>query len=297
MSNILYPVERQAFLKWGEKILRDKQKEFSTVFYKSHYNFWNVINGPRPGSTHLFIGPAGCGKSTLTISNTLLWAKRYKVLLILSEEFFEPYINNYIDVKEKIHFDPFMEDHFVLDKSLLPTSEEIINNILPISERDSDLDNVEDFEKGVDNAISKHQPDLIVYDNFTTGIYSEYDLSKQKRGVKFFSRLARDYHRPVIILAHTSKNVPTSNHFFNMTSVEGTNTLVKNADFLATFVKMKSEAGVRQCLTVEKHRGFAPSGNQINYMMQFHKFGKSGFFINDMPLSYSRMEELKKSVK
>jgi len=296
MSSIIHPIERKLFLKNGIDQLRQANADKQKIFFDSHYQFWNVINGPRPGTLHLIVGAAGSGKSTLLLSNILLWARKYKILLILSEEMVVPYLCSIVDIKSDLKLDDFAEDHFYLDKRKLPTNEEIVNNILPLAELDcqENMANPDAFEKTIKGAVDAHNPDIIVYDNFSTGVYSEYDLSRERRGAHFFGKLARDTNKPVIVAQHTSKKAPTINRIVGMNDSEGSNHLIKRAEFLTTFSKFVIQKRIFQILTIHKYRGFSGDAMKHNYQFVYQKYKAAGIFLNDIPKSKEQISELVK---
>lgn len=310
MTDILHPTQRDAFLKDPDKFYQNERERIYTTQFESHFNCWKPLYGPKPKELHVIAGPAGCGKSTWIKSNLLFWAKKYKILLILSEEMFVAYTEIIHQAKQQIkfdhndgldHFNPNDPDNpFVIDPELMANKDDIVNNILPVCEDGNEdiIGTPETFKEKIDQLMFEHAPDIVIYDNFTTGVFYNYELELQQEGVKFFRSLAREKEVAVILVAHTSKTFPVANKFVELGDIEGGNSLIKKAAVIGAVTKIIKKGKLLTVFSILKSRLASAPADKLNFRM-IHKLvrGPNGVFINDKPIQYDDFMKLKEDVK
>lgn len=257
--------EREALLERGETFLLPRTR----------FNFINDHASFRPGNRHVLMGTSGTGKSTLARSLILDVASEIPVILLSSEE----------DLQETKHM-------FALRK----VTDENAANIELIHDKDllracrNDSCDLETWRRCVGARILGSGAKALVFDNITTSIfYDGVPYANQVRFLSCLDSLATHFHIPVIVVAHTKKNVkddqPT---MIAADDVRGPMTLTNSAQFLYVYHKFTQKtAGVSQpikCFVrVVKARGVG-NVNRV-YALNFNHEQRS--YESDREVTYS----------
>lgn len=244
-------------------------KDQNTVHMKSKYGFLNAHNGLRRGSTHVLMGTAGGGKSTLvrSVLRDFIFNKENTdlgVVLHLSEESCLEYKG------QLIHSVP---SHEQLDRGALISEEEHPD---------------EDF----DYFLERHRvlaPDLLIYDNMTTSRF--YEGTSVKAQAKIFSKikaLTKELNCATLIVAHTKADISDGmDRFINMNDIRGSKAIPNMAEFFYILQRFKVEDDFFPTLRILKSRS-----QQLIHSMYYLQYEKSTrSYVKDSAISFDQFKE------
>lgn len=259
---------------FSEEEIELYKQETDKKHFKSRYQFLNSHNGHKLGKTHLYLGTAGGGKSTMarsliTDACVNLNSKEDHMTIWLSEESVEDY------VKE-------------LYVTGLPF--EFINRLKIYSELSDGGKNKRDVLKRIEWVCKNRPPKIFFYDNITTSV--EYETVGQAGQVSFYSelkRIAYECNIPFIVLAHTKADVTENyNGIIDMNQIRGSKSVPNMAEFF--YVMQSFFIGEKRINTVRltKFRG-SPVDHRL-YRIEYCPHMR--IFKSDMKLDFQEFERI-----
>ena len=260
------------------QISRDQRNErlenSKKVHYVSAFNMINEHRSWRPGKLHLFIGPTGAGKSTLT--RTLLadglntTAKTRENLGIwLSEE---------------------SEDEFITEINTVNFPDEMACRLYVTSEQNNEYSSLENWMLSLKNFVDSHAIKILFIDNITTSLfYNDAKPEVQGRITRSLKRLAQVCNIPVIILAHTSSDV-TETHpkLINLENIRGSKNLTNMVEFAYIIQPFYYEGERHNFIRIAKHRG----QHVKNRLFKFYYYERVKMFGKDEAKSFEAFKQL-----
>lgn len=248
----------------------ERIKKNNTVDIASSFGFLNAHNGLRRGKTHVVLGTAGGGKSTLVRSliRDFLFKKENEDLglcIQLSEETCDEY-------KTQLVYG--LPAHKTLERGVLVSEEE---------KPEEDFDYFLDLHRML-------SPDLLVYDNLTTSrFYEGVTVKDQARIFAKIKSLTKEINCATVVIAHTSSEVNDGmDRLINLNDIRGSKSIPNMAEFLYILQRFKVKEQYIPTICTVKHR----DQELINslYFLQYEKSTRS--FIKDSPLDFDRFKEL-----
>jgi KaiC/GvpD/RAD55 family RecA-like ATPase len=191
----------------------------SFKFSKTGFNFLDDHFGLRPGSTHVILGTAGKGKSTLTRSIAKRLIENHKLLLVGTEE-------SKSEVEVQMALMEF--NQYNTEKNLFYIHEREDLEINP-----STTMSVSDWLQKIEGLMDSSGCEIFIYDNITCSFLYE-QIGNQQPMIFGLKDLLKRKNIPAIIVAHTKKGVQSS-HFFSEDDVRGSAQLALATEFLYAF--------------------------------------------------------------
>jgi KaiC/GvpD/RAD55 family RecA-like ATPase len=188
-------------------------------FSKTGFSFLDDHYGLRPGSTHVILGTAGKGKSTLTRSIAKRLIENHKVLLVGTEE-------SKPEVEVQLCLMDFNAYH--TEKNLFYIHEREDLEITP-----STTMNVADWLAKIEGLMDSSGCEIFIYDNITCSFLYE-QIGNQQPMIFGLKDILKRKGIPAIIVAHTRKGVQAS-QFFTEDDVRGSAQLALATEFLYAF--------------------------------------------------------------
>lgn len=254
--------------------------------YFTGFNFLRHHFGLRKGSIHLFLGDSGKGKSTLIRSIALENAIKHSSLILLSEETSDSY-------KFKLSESAVAMNH------LKGFSVECLNRISIASELSLDFDAKRDFKKFFDmisSMIKRQGANLFIYDNFSTGLFSE-DFELQKMAMKAFKEIANKFQIPIIIVCHPTKGASLQNLYLTHDHVRGNNSLASMPEYFYTLNVCEQNGEIRTFLYTDKARDYDKARGLWFELLYKNTDQKCGHYYSDRKIDQRLVLEILKKAK
>lgn len=230
---------RTVFITGDERERRIEQAKTSK--WISAFDMINEHNGYREGKLHLFIGPTGAGKSTLT-----------RTLLVDA-------LNSTVKTGEKIGAFLTEEsiDEFITEVNFVKLPEHLGTRLIVESEQDLNFRDATEWMLFLKRFVDEHELKILFLDNITTSeFYNDARPEEQGRIVRGLKRLAQVCNIPVIILAHTSSEVTeTYPKLINLENIRGSKNLPNMVEFAYIIQPFIHEGERHNFIRIAKHRG------------------------------------------
>jgi energy-coupling factor transporter ATP-binding protein EcfA2 len=241
-------------------------------FFSAH-GLLNEHNGWRDSKLHLFIGPTGAGKSTLTRSLLLdcLVGTNNKFIagLWLSEETTSEFITEINHVK--------IPDH-------------IGDRVVVESEQEMEFKTCNNWLLSLKSFIEKNNLDILFLDNITTSIfYNDADSKEQARIARALKKLAQIMDIPIVILAHTSAEITeTYPRMINLENIRGSKNLTNMVEFAYIIQPFFHHGEKHVFIRIAKHRG----QDVQNRIFKFYYYCNQKIYGKSEPKPFDQFKEL-----
>lgn len=220
---------------------RRLEQSHGQQFY-SAFNLLNEHNGWRNGKLHLFIGPTGAGKSTLT--RTLLMDS-----LMGKGKDSSHFVGNWLSEES--------EDEFITEINEIKIPDSLACRLFIQSEQDNSYETIEAWMMALKNFVDENKLSILFIDNITTSqFYMDAKPDVQGRITRALKRLAQVCNIPVVIFAHTSAEV-TETHpkLINVENIRGSKNLPNMVEFSYIIQPFYYEGERHNFIRIAKHRG------------------------------------------
>jgi archaellum biogenesis ATPase FlaH len=236
---------------------------------------FKASNGLRPGQLSVMLGPKGNGKSALskTISFDAM-KDRKKCLHILSEEQSSIY-------KSKLAFK--------VEETLGARSGDLLSYLL----YDSMLDwpkeqlTLKGFFTNLYQTINELQPEIVIFDNFTTSFIGDLPIQQQGEAVKALRNMAAKFDIILVCIMHTVKGTDVYKQILSGEDVRGNSSSTNTSAYnyvLSTYFRSEIP---RAILFIDKAR-YHPDLNQTYWELFYDK--ESGIYVKDEKVSYETVK-------
>lgn len=240
---------KTAFLE--KKEMEDRKRTRNEVFFPSRFHFLKKQNGLRLGELHLIIAPKGAGKSSFvkTILSELIL--HTKVLVYLSEEKAEQYVESLNEL---------------FDKAVGGVDEKrkmFLNNLEVISELDleSNLKTEQSFFKSLSEKITETNSKVFFLDNFTTSWLSG-QVQKEKLYYEVLNKMAKKLNIALVVVSHTAKTSNIKNGPFTGEDIRGSLSGAQLSSYTYTINRVDLDP-VRSFVFVDKARGYSEADRKF----------------------------------
>lgn len=261
-------------------------EELSTQYYFTCFRFLLSHNGLRKGAVHVLLGASGKGKSSLIRSIAIENAILKNVFILLSEETAVSYsiklnkVANSIKHLKNVNTETLLKIKFASELSQTLKSKE----------------NFEDFFTMISDFISKDKIDLLIYDNFSTGLLSE-EFELQKLAMRRFKEIALKFNIPVLIALHPIKGVTRYDLFLTNEHVRGNSALATMPEYLYTINQCVLDGQIKNYLYVDKARDYDKSqGRWFELLYELGNNG-NGYYKGDIAIDKNSVIENLKLAK
>lgn len=264
-----------------EEELQEADMAKNEVRFRSSLKVFKATSGIRPGEFSVIVGQSGNGKSALCKTISMECAiSGVKCYHLLSEEKSSVYKssiasafngmtnNNSSKFLDKLYFDSMLdwdEKHKTM-RFLYAHLEEMINDI---------------------------QPEMIIFDNFTTSYLGSLPISQQGTAIDLFRKLAAEYDVAIVGVFHTAKGTDIYKKIIDGEDVRG-NASATNAGsynyILTTYFRADPP---RAILAIDKAR-YHPEANKTYWELYFDK--TIGSYTSDKKLSYDEVQAILNNV-
>lgn len=254
------------------KISRDEQRFYSNL------NVFKSTNGIRPSELSAIVGPSGNGKSTLckTISFECAVGGK-KCYHLLSEEKDSIYKSAIYEVFKKAsggkNVDKFLSN--LLFETMLDWKPEELK--------------LKNFLSYIEKVIDEQDPEMIIFDNFTTSFIGSLPISAQGDAIVELRKIAAFYEIAIISVFHTAKGTDIYKKILDGEDVRG-NASSTNAGaynyILSTYFRGETP---RAFLNVDKAR-YHKDANKKYYELVFDK--NMGIYTEDKPIKYEEIKHI-----
>lgn len=230
-------------------------------------NCFNKSNGLRPGQLSILMGPKGNGKSAMAKTISFECARELvKCLHILSEEQTSIYKHS---ISKGVHrSNKFNLEHLLFDSMLdWPKSHMNLNS----------------FFTNLYETINEHQPEVVIFDNFTTSFIGDLPIGQQGEAIKALRNMAVKFDIILLVIMHTVKGTDVYKQLISGEDVRGNSSSTNTSAYnyvLSTFFRCDPPRAV---LYVDKAR-YHPDLNQTYWELLYDK--EMGVYISDKPISY-----------
>jgi hypothetical protein len=227
--------------------------------FLSRFNHVDAINGWRNGELHTFVAGKGEGKSTLIRAWILeMLASGKKVFVRLSEEPAEDFRDALLSFMGK-------ESAKLIDNLLIDSELDMHDE----AEKNIDYKNIrEGYINNLDYKIKEFGADVLIYDNFTTGILSRKKFLEEALAVELRT-IAMVNDIPVIVAAHTAKGFKKIT-FANGDDIRGNMMLVNTAAYVLTLTTFWDHSPALAVLFWDKARNHTQANKSL-YSIAFDK--------------------------
>jgi hypothetical protein len=220
-------------------------------------------NGLRPGEMSVLVGKSGHGKSALlkTIGVDAGCAN-CTVLHVLSEEKSELYKNNQARYINWLCEDIGKHPDLILDRMYYDS----------MLDWPKEWQNFDSFFKRLEANIKQVEPDLIIFDNFTTAFFDSLGIDIQGRAINTLREFATRHDIAMITAFHTKKGANPYNGILTGEYVRGNSTSTNAGSYnyiLSTYFSLERPLAI---LFVEKTRYHSDSNKTfwiLDYSKQF----------------------------
>jgi len=255
----------------------DTEKLHTTEF-PTNFVFLSDHSGFRRGEIHTLVSPKGAGKSTLIKTLALEMAENGKrVFILLSEETVDQY-------------------KLVIFKSALGTfggnvikTNEFMSNLFIASELEGEKKTPSELFSTFESILVEYDIDLFIYDNFTTGAFSQQLVSSQGNASIDFKRSLIKYKYSALIVHHAAKGTNVYDSILDGDNVRGNATSVNMGSYnylLSTFFK---ENPIRAFLITDKARHHNKANKKV-YELSYNTV--SGLYSSDRRSDYNVMQQI-----
>ena len=184
--------------------IKENASELKKVYFYSILDCFTAHNGFRNGEIHTLVGSRGSGKSTLSKTVILdLLTQNKKVFLWLSEEMPEKYL---VPIYEMLVRKYKTEEKI----------KDVLSNLKIITELDLDENYKKNFIKALEYDLDDFGAEFILYDNYTTGIFSSMQYEKQTKLLSLLREIMAKRNIPIFMIFHSDKK--TNQNLKPMTS-------------------------------------------------------------------------------
>lgn len=273
--------------------------------YYSNFNFLNRHFGLRKGSIHLILGDTGKGKSSLVRSIAVENTTKNNVFILLSEETVSSY--NIKLNETNVNYKRFIFDEKQSENILNTNQSHIktpvntdLTRIKCASELEQNFDSERDFNQFfimIKDFIKRDNIKLFIYDNFSTGLFSE-NFKYQKDAIKKFKEIANEYNIPIIILIHPKKSAHFEGTYLTPDSIRGNSALATMPEFIYSMNMCEIDEGLKNYLLITKSRDYDFANRKWFELRYTTIDGKNGTYTGDFLVQESVvLENLKNSRK
>lgn len=217
-------------------------KATKELVFPSKLECFRKHNGIRPCEFTAIVSRQGNGKSALvkTIAMEAAMAN-LKSYILLSEEKSAVYKGDIINAVEKYTGkgrDYFLKNVY-LDSMLDWTREE---------------KNPKNFLAYIEKQINEYQPEVLLFDNFTTSFVGSLPINRQGDIIEGLREIAADYELAVVGVFHTEKGTDEYKEIISGEKVRGNQTATNLASYIYILTTYFSVKPPQAFLTVEKAR-------------------------------------------
>lgn len=234
-------------------------------------------NGLRPGQLSILLGPKGNGKSAL--AKTISWdcmKGRVKCLHILSEEQSAIYKSSIAQA--------------AIDNTG-DRSSELLSNLYYDSmlEWPREQMNLKSFFTNLYESINEIQPEVLIFDNFTTSFIGDLPIAQQGEAIKALRNMAVKFDIILVCIMHTIKGTDIYKQLISGEDVRGNSSSTNTSAYtyvLSTFFRSETP---RAILYVDKAR-YHPELNQTYWELFYDK--EYGIYFKDEKVSYETVKTI-----
>jgi archaellum biogenesis ATPase FlaH len=254
-----------------EKIQAAKER----CVVKSQLGLFAGTNGIRPGEVSILLAPKGMGKSTLC--KTISWecmASNAKCLHILSEEVCGVYKSNIADTAQKVIGEKAGDKLDLL----------LFTSMLDWSEKEQTY---EGFFYKLNEMLSEHVPDVVIFDNFSTSSFGSMHTNTQFKAINDLRKIASETEMCFVIVMHTVKNTDISKKILSGEDVRGNSNSTNTGSYnyvLTTYFGEKPRAFI----FVDKAR-YHGHINQTYWELMFDPV--SGLYVKDKKVDRAELKQ------
>lgn len=241
------------------------------VYFKTNFHHLAEHNGLRPGKMHMALGTTSAGKSTWVrgiINDFVVNNPKSKILLYLSEESFE-------DLRLSLYTCNLAEDQ--------------INKVLIVSELSNNrYQDEKEFLVHLEELIAQEKPELFIFDNLTTSrYYNDLKTKDQENVASSIKRITIDYGCATLLVAHTKKDVNTSQHrLIQIEDVRGSSTLPNLLEFAYVLQHFFVDDNRYSMIRIAKHRGYDVRNSTFALLYDNQK----QIIYKDRPIGFSELK-------
>lgn len=207
-----------------EKFQKDANLSRQFFLPESGFRFIDDHYGLRPGCFHTLMGSTGTGKSTLTQSLILEFAKKTPMLLYLTEESPERSGLKFFEKEEDCEYlSPKI--HFMHERQLTTGS--------------SGTQDYRVFLRSLEQGINESQAKLLVIDNLTTSVFYDGNFSASFPILSGIRTMAEHYQIPVFFIVHPKKGITElSKGLMEPGDVKGSSNIANTSDYFYIFYRV-----------------------------------------------------------
>jgi archaellum biogenesis ATPase FlaH len=256
--------------------LEDNRIAREEVRFRSTLGVFKATNGLRPGEFTVIVGQQGNGKSslckTISMSCALNATKCYH---LLSEEKSSVYKSSIYNAFNKAANGKNV-DNF-LDKLYFESM---------LDWEDSEM-NLAYFYSYLEEMINEIQPEMIIFDNFTTSFIGSLPINKQGDVVQALRKMAQVYEIAIIGVFHTAKGTDIYKKVISGEDVRGNASSTNGGAYnyiLSTYFRVDPP---RAFLSIDKAR-YHPEANKTFWELVYDK--ELQIFIGDKKVSYDHVQ-------
>lgn len=246
--------------------------------FVSKLKIFSSTNGIRPTEFSAIVGPSGNGKSTLckTISIECAISGK-KCYHLLSEEKTSVYKSGIAEALEKA------SGGKSVDKFLERLSFESMLDWKP------NESNLAYFLKYLEKVIDEQDPDMIIFDNFTTSFIGSLNISKQGDAIVELRRMAAFYEVAIIGVFHTAKGTDLYRKVLDGEDVRGNASSTNAGSYNYVISTYFRASPPRVIVNLDKAR-YHPGANKTLWELYYDK--DLGIYIRDEQRKYEDVKNI-----
>ena len=252
----------------------DKINELNKkVIYPSRFLFLMCHYGLRVKELSVLLAPTGAGKSTLSKSITLEISENYPVLQYLTEEDPEMYGLLLNRTARKIYDG---------DKAARCLANIKTVSELEISYNGVGQQKVSEFKERIINYVKSNKVKAIIFDNFSTSVFSDVAPDIQAKAFKTLKEVAHSLNIAILVLIHPTKTASSTKHELCSEDIRG-NSAIKN---IASYIYI-----LKNCFNLDPKRAFIKVEKARNHSRAAGKYFELEFEYLDQDLGYYKSDK------
>jgi hypothetical protein len=245
------------------RITDEERKEIEVakteVRFHSNFNFLKATNGLRPREFIALVGSTGGGKSGICKNLSIdCVVSGHKCYTLLSEEKTSVY-------KDSVH-------KALTEAGAGKNVDKFLDKLFYESILDWDKKKMtpEYFLSNLEKKINEIQPELVIFDNFTTSFLEGLSIQKQGDLILDLRRLATDYDIAFFCVFHTAKGTDIYKKLITGEDVRGNAGSTNGGSYVYILTTYFSDEEVRAILTIEKAR-YHPLAQKTVWELNYNK--------------------------